>query len=133
MDQVKKRGPKSKADRTKEALDVALASIPPDAPDVEPQGIPPGINDLGGVDVVALVDAPKEDTQTVLIDLPEYLRDCAIPLGSFLLIPADVRGRIESELGCRFDIKSGDVHANDGRVFSVHHNIEAHTLELTGA
>lgn len=145
MDQVKKRGPKSKADKTKEALDVALPKAGEVAQQLadnealeesEPSGMPPSIAalDLDTTQPAELPAAAASQPSTVIrIDLPDYLRDCALALNDTLQCPADVRGRIQSELGCRFDLVAGLVRAHDGRTFGIHHDEAGHALELTSA
>lgn len=98
--------------------------------------IPPAID---SIDLVALqADSPAADdipeaTPSIHIELPDYLRECAVPLDSLVVLPVDARARIESELGCRFDLKDGAVRAHDGRLFRIEHDHDAHALELIGA
>lgn len=142
MDSVKKRGPKSKAEKTAAALDVAFAAAADaaqaeqDQSDGSVESIPPVVD---SIDLVALqADSPAADdipeaTPSIHIELPDYLRECAVPLDSLVVLPVDARARIESELGCRFDLKDGAVRAHDGRMFRIEHDHDAHALELIGA
>lgn len=109
--------------------------LPP--PDVDAAAEPPA--DDAADEPVTLELAPlptsnlAEPRPIIVIELPDYLRECAIPIDSLATLPVDARARIESELGCRFDLKDGAVRAHDGRMFRIEHDHAAHTLELIGA
>lgn len=145
MDQVKKkpgRKPKIEAAAV-EAVSVAVAALP-DAEAVrdavltgEPAGLPPAVSaaevDLSAPQAPALPPPgePEPDEVAFTIDIPAHLHDSAIPLHEFMQCPADIRGAIQSQLGCLFTLTNGRLTAKDGRLYTVRQ--VGHAIEVIRA
>lgn len=147
MDTVKKRGPKSKAEKAElvaKGLDAALSSLPampgaeggqpgavesdfqePSQPqggdqsavDIAPVGIPPA---------VAAIDLAPEVLTAPANEPAPPVAEFSLPIPDFLLdaaiplneqCPADIRMALQAELGCVVTLRDGVVRAADGRIF----------------
>lgn len=140
MDTLKKRGPKSKAEKAAavtQALDTALARLAPlvaAKPDVqEVDGLPPHVAALDidtNAPLAPAAPGPGEPERAeFVVDVPPHLHDSAIPLHDLLQCPADIRAAIQSQLGCLFDLSNGVLTARDGRGYTVRH--VGHTIEVS--
>lgn len=54
-----------------------------------------------------------------VIPLPHWMLGCAIDISTAEAFPADIKARVQAELGCRFAMTAGAMVADDGRRFQL--------------
>lgn len=129
MDSVRKkpgRKPKIEAAGV-EAVSVAVAALP-DAEAVRDAVL---AGEPVTVEIAPEPAAVVEPMPEFTLAIPAHLHDSAIPLHDFHQCPADIRGAIQSQLGCLFTLTNGRVRANDGRMFTVRQ--VGHAIEVIRA